>query len=424
MFNFWGYWLRKLILCKLTILFALIPTNNSVMEEAVIYKLHTVQRGETLTSIASLYGITVDRLRNANSWAIFPENMPLSEGKVLVVPIPAQGAAAGDGNTYANSLTKVNAFWIYEAKDGETLETIANNFKIPIKILCEANRHISPEIKLRAGITILVPIIVDDQVAGEVGRKDALTKQSKASSVSGNMAKSSSIDAAANSSLAQNAYKHPSFRSSRENAKDFATIGVAKVKSPIYSAPNVNSPRYYTCQAGRKLVIVGRKNGWFGVLMVNGAVGWIRERMVALTGERIALPVAQQLNNTRMIAYNSLGYSIVKEAMRYLGVPYKYGGTSMNGIDCSALVQKVYEAFGIRLPRTATEQLRYGIPVDFTQLQPGDRVYFSNDGVRSNHCGIYIGGDKFIHASGRHGRVTISSLYESRYFNTFLCALR
>jgi cell wall-associated NlpC family hydrolase len=67
------------------------------------------------------------------------------------------------------------------------------------------------------------------------------------------------------------------------------------------------------------------------------------------------------------------------------------------------------------LPRTAAEQARIGIPVSFADLRPGDRLYFAIRGGRIDHCGIYIGNGLFIHASGRHDAVVISSLSEPLY---------
>ncbi len=397
----------------------------------VVYKLHAVQRGETLKSVASRYGITVEQLRHANSSLNFPDNEPLPEGKILVVPLQSTGVIKGDTEERSaisepSAKTKANAFWVYEAKDGETLESIAKNFKISEKILHESNRHIKIGETLRAGVTVLIPILIDYPNNDQKVRENSTSGQERISRANNNLnnlsaSKVNNVDRAVSVNFPQYNREFPRNEGLQALNQNFAVIGIVKAKSAIYSLPGKNSARYYICQPGKKLVIVGRKNGWLGVLMVNGAIGWIQENSVTLTDKTLTLPMA---NMAHFVSYNSLKYSIVKEAMRYLGVPYRYGGNSTDGIDCSAFVQRVYAAFGIKLPRTATEQLKYGVAVDLGQIQPGDRVYFSNDGVRANHCGIYIGDGKFIHASGRHGRVTISSLYEPRYFNTLFRVLR
>ncbi|MCS7253041.1 MAG: NlpC/P60 family protein [Armatimonadota bacterium] len=405
----------------------------------MVYKLHTVQHGETLKSIASQYGITVEQLCAANKGIGISEDMPLASGKTLIVPLPLHSGEMAitkkgesqDSSTNHSNQTKVNAFWIYEAKDGETLEMIAKNFKVPIKILCDANKHIVAKENLKSGMTVLVPIIIG--VEGNIDRKaqsNSNLRQIDGKKVNNNANTNEvNISNIARENLPHYSRKVSPISNLQTFSRDFAIVGVVKVRSAIYSAPSKNSTRYYTCQPGRKLVVVGRKSGWLGVLMINGAIGWMQENAVTLTDRRVSFTDVQYTSFggvTRFMSsiHNSLGYAIVNEAMRYLNVPYKYGGNSINGIDCSALVQKVYRTFGIKLPRTATEQLRYGVPINLSQIQPGDRVYFSNNGVRANHCGIYIGDGKFIHASGRHGKVTISSLYEPRYFKNLLCVLR
>lgn len=88
------------------------------------------------------------------------------------------------------------------------------------------------------------------------------------------------------------------------------------------------------------------------------------------------------------------------------GTPYRLGGQSRSGIDCSAFVQITYQdVFGLRLPRTTSQQIRAGQQINKSDLQAGDLVFFRN----GNHVGIYLEDDRFLHASTRLG-VTISSL--------------
>ncbi|GGY69958.1 C40 family peptidase [Marinobacter zhanjiangensis] len=94
---------------------------------------------------------------------------------------------------------------------------------------------------------------------------------------------------------------------------------------------------------------------------------------------------------------------------RYEGTPYRYGGTTARGFDCSGFINKAYqEAFGMELPRTTSQMLAQGNRVPPEQLQPGDVVFFNIRGKES-HAGIFMGGDDFIHASSSVG-VTQSSL--------------
>jgi len=89
------------------------------------------------------------------------------------------------------------------------------------------------------------------------------------------------------------------------------------------------------------------------------------------------------------------GADIVADAFRYLGVPYRYGGTDpRTGLDCSALVQRVYQDLGIALPRTSQQQATVGVAIpSLAQAQPGDLVCF---GDPATHIGIYVGNGKMI----------------------------
>ncbi|AGK95270.1 NlpC/P60 family protein [Clostridium pasteurianum] len=113
------------------------------------------------------------------------------------------------------------------------------------------------------------------------------------------------------------------------------------------------------------------------------------------------------------------GYSsdaIVTYAAQFQGVKYVWGGTSPSGFDCSGFVQYVYAHFGISIPRVSEDQFNFGTPVDISNLQPGDLVFFHNDGRGPGHVGMYIGGGLMIHAPHTGDVVKIMPLsYESGY---------
>src|SRR5205085_409751 len=85
---------------------------------------------------------------------------------------------------------------------------------------------------------------------------------------------------------------------------------------------------------------------------------------------------------------------VVGVAMRYLGVPYVWGGSTPRGFDCSGLVMYVFAQVGVSLPHSSYAQYGMGTPVSMGELQPGDLVFFAG----ASHVGIYIGGGQFIHA--------------------------
>lgn len=109
---------------------------------------------------------------------------------------------------------------------------------------------------------------------------------------------------------------------------------------------------------------------------------------------------------------------VVETAMRYVGVPYYFGGTTPDGFDCSGFVRYVFARSGVDLPRMADEQYELGQPVAMSRLQPGDTVYFSTYTSGISHVGIYLGDGKFISSTSSRGVIIDrldSGYWGSRY---------
>ena len=107
-----------------------------------------------------------------------------------------------------------------------------------------------------------------------------------------------------------------------------------------------------------------------------------------------------------------------------LDIPYKFGGSTTLGIDCSAYVKKAYGLLDIELPRTAREQFKTGEAVEKEQLSAGDLVFFKTYASFPSHVGIYIGNNLFIHASSMAKKVTIDNLDAPYYMKRFIGAKR
>ena len=103
----------------------------------------------------------------------------------------------------------------------------------------------------------------------------------------------------------------------------------------------------------------------------------------------------------------------VAVAMRYLGIPYRYGGSSPRGFDCSGFTQYVFNLVGVSLPRTADQQLRASTRISRSQAVAGDLVFFFGGGGSVGHVGIYLGGGKMIDSPHTGTRVSIRSVYSA-----------
>ena len=120
-----------------------------------------------------------------------------------------------------------------------------------------------------------------------------------------------------------------------------------------------------------------------------------------------------------------IGARAAEHALRMIGTPYRYGGTSPStGFDCSGLVQYSYRLAGANVPRTTDALRQASILVRASGLRRGDLVFFHQEGKRNGHVGIYIGGGEFIHAPSSGGRVRRDSLHSAYWRKHFSQARR
>jgi cell wall-associated NlpC family hydrolase len=114
---------------------------------------------------------------------------------------------------------------------------------------------------------------------------------------------------------------------------------------------------------------------------------------------------------------------LLTQLEEWKGVPYKLGGISLDGIDCSGFVHLIFaQEFGINIPRTTDNQMLKGVVVDQAELIPGDLVFFIT-GFDQRHVGIYMGQNSFMHTSSSRG-VMISKLDNPYWKNVFWHARR
>jgi cell wall-associated NlpC family hydrolase len=110
---------------------------------------------------------------------------------------------------------------------------------------------------------------------------------------------------------------------------------------------------------------------------------------------------------------------ILESAYSYLGTPYRYGGTTPDGFDCSGFVRQVFSENGISLGRSSRDQALEGKQVSLSNLKPGDLIFFNmnrRNHLPIDHVGLYVGNGQFIHAASRHSaEIRIEDLDSARY---------
>ena len=192
-----------------------------------------------------------------------------------------------------------------------------------------------------------------------------------------------------------------------EPVQDTGTAGYITGNTVRFrSGPSTRDDILDELNYGTVLTITGRSGEWTAVV-INGQAGYVYSQYVA---EGAVNVIADDPNASE------LGKQIVQYALQYEGSPYVWGGTSPDGFDCSGFTTYVYGHFGISLHRVADDQTQDGVHVDNSALQPGDLLCFYSGGSYVGHVGIYIGNNKFIHASTYTTGVIISEL--SGYYDT------
>ncbi len=128
---------------------------------------------------------------------------------------------------------------------------------------------------------------------------------------------------------------------------------------------------------------------------------------------------AYQPLQQRSAAPPNPGKLAARYALTMVGTPYRYGGKTPKGFDCSGLVHYSYARAGVKVPRTTDQQRKRSRRVSWKAMRPGDLLFFNQLGKRSSHVGLYIGNHRFVHApsSGKSVHVSVlTSRYWRRHF--------
>ncbi len=288
----------------------------------------------------------------------------------------------------------------YTVKPGDSLYTIAHKHGLRLPDLMKVNNLRNPH-ALQIGDKIKIPV------------KGSAASQRRSSAQSGSP------------------------------ASGWAEINKDRIN--IRNAPSTSAKRVTIVDRWTKAQVLGRQGDWSRVRLQDGRTGWVLSQYLSPTkppqtkqvarastakhaqqAKSSATSVASRNPSRAEIAARVSGEtpSAVRRALGYLGVRYRYGGSSSRGFDCSGFTSYIYRQHGISLPHSASAQYRHGRAISRSELQPGDLVFFRTRGRRISHVGIYIGDGKFVHASSSRGRVRIDTLNSGYYKQRYVGARR
>lgn len=152
--------------------------------------------------------------------------------------------------------------------------------------------------------------------------------------------------------------------------------------------------------------------------ILRGLAGWGIVLAAVLSG--CVSPPVQPLAPDSM----SVGRRAAQQALQLVGAPYRYGGSTPRGFDCSGLVHYSYARAGMGIPRTTRGQRMHSRRLSPKHLQAGDLLFFNQEGKRASHVALYVGNNRFVHAPSSGKTVQLSTLANPYWQHHFLDARR
>lgn len=403
--------------------------------------VYIVKKGDSLYTISKKTGVPVEKIKDYNNL----KSNSISPGQKLVLSKPEQKNEIAKKEVTQSTVSESKVYFV---KKGDTLSSISKKSGVPIEKIKELNNLKSNKLSVGQKIVLKneeIIVNVDNQqvVAVKTESEEKYEEDNVSAAQPQRIIINKYHTIRKGESLSTIAKKYKTTVASikklnnlkSNTIKPGKTIIVARITKEIIP-PVINptpivsvSPKvYYNVKLGDTLESIAEK---FGI-----SVSALKETNLLSDGklkigQTLVIPqvadVNENLHQDTPISGNEnpnqklIVARIIENAMNFINTPYRLGGFSEKGIDCSGLVKKSYEAAGITLPRTSREQAKTGEIVPISAIKPGDLLFFGKKG-RINHVGIYLGDNKFIHASRESGKVVIANLEEEYYQKHLICA--
>ncbi len=363
---------------------------------------YTVRKGDTLSQIAERHGVSVRNLKAYNG--INSNNIKVGND----LKIPGQSYTAPPQIKTAK----------YKVRSGDTLSSISLKFGTNVSTIKSLNGLSSNLLKIGKTLNVPQGKAIKDYARSTVNYtvKSGDTLSTIASRFDVSTSRIKSLNNLASSFIKKGQkLKIPSQGLSSKTVAKEINHKVRKGES-LYSI----SKKY-----GSSVSNIKNANNISGTkIAVNQTIKIPTNEKVYLKSETRSRYTSSKKNSASS-SNKKASDNLIQVAKKYLGAPYKFGGNSTRtGIDCSAYVKKVYGLFDVRLPRTARDIYKKGDWVKKNSLEKGDLVFFRTYAQFPSHVGIYIGDDKFIHASSASKKVTITNFNKNYYQKRYIGAKR
>jgi LysM repeat protein len=353
------------ILLTAALLLPLTPVTAEAKATSTAAQIHVVKPGDTLSEIARRHGLAVDELKRLNGLnsSRLKIGQKLALTRAAAPPAPRGGKIASANPPAAKDRKSAASAGSYRVRNGDSLYSIARRHNLTVDQLKQANGLTGNHLK--------------------VGQRLALSGSTPTEPVIAKPAQRSASDT-------------------------------------------------HVVRKGETLSSIARRHGMAveDLKRINDLTGSrlrIGQRLALASPEPDPSPLLLpgDASEDEVIGLATVASSELEQvAFNYLSTPYRFGGNSSKGIDCSAFVQKVFREVDVNLPRSAREQFREGEEVGRDDLQPGDLLFFRTYAKYPSHVGIYLGDGKMIHASSRSRRVVVTDIDFPYYRKRFIGAKR